>query len=255
MSRSRTGETSTSQPRLGPAWRRSGTGGRGFQPPSAALDPLEGSKTSNRNSFSVLDMDDDGGSKKKSEASNGTGSSGRVSSDSSQKRTFISRSEGLRSAGIGGGGFGTRSASKGSGSGRSLADLVSRFPSSGNMGSGSSGRISSAPSAFEDGHDHGHGNRRSSLNLLDDKKVIRFTREKLLSMRPRTDPNATRPEVLKILDGMPLLSKEPLDPGKYFYGILVHELSFITAPLTFLLFINPTTQFVGITLMQRKSGI
>jgi hypothetical protein len=50
-------------------------------------------------------------------------------------------------------------------------------------------------------------------DFVDDKKVIRFTREKLLSMRPRTDPNVIRPDVLNVLDGLPLLSKDPIDPG------------------------------------------
>ena len=241
------------QPRLGPAWRSTSSGGRGFQPPSAASEPDpsssgEAKMSTNRNSFSLLNDDDDGhghsGPSSRSKKSNGSRSNnGNVNVNSSPKRGgFTSRSEGLRSAGLGSGGFASRSASKGGGTGRSLADLVSRFPSSdrdrgegrsnSNTRSGTSTSASARHSArTEDSSGagmgmnlgvgertsgHGHGAPRSSSmsNFVDDKKVIRFTRERLLSMRPRTEKDAVRPKVLDVLDGSALLSSEPLDPGK-----------------------------------------
>jgi len=195
---------STLQPRLGPAWRSTSQGGRGFQPPSASQEAGGDAKNSNRNSFSLLDMDDDG-LPKKNESSQG------VVPGSPKK--FSSRSEGLRSAGIGGGGFGSRAtASKGpstSGGGRSLSDLVSRFPTS-----ASTGRLRGEVRSGLGDDLAASTNRGGSTtrDFVDDKKVIRFTREKLLSMRPRTDPNAVRPDVLNVLDGLPLLSKDPIDP-------------------------------------------
>lgn len=218
-----------SQPRLGPAWRSASQGGRGFQPPSAAPDTDE-TKNSNRNSFSLLDMDDDNNPRSQGLASKSSGNANGASSGSSgisPRKAFTSRSEGLRSAGVGSGGFGTRSmsSSKGSGTssgssgvtgGRSLADLASRFPSS---GGGLNGRRSSHHSSHG-GFDDTEGRpgamsmgRSSSLrDFVDDKKVIRFTREKLLSMRPRAEPGATHPAALNCIEGLPLLSKEPLDP-------------------------------------------
>ncbi len=210
MSTSGSGSASTSQPRLGPAWRSTSSGGRGFQPPSAASDPADETKNSNRNSFSLLD-DDENAAKKGDRSSRITGS---------PKRTFASRSEGLRSSGVGTGGFSSRSASKGGSTGRSLADLVNRFPSSENPRPGPSGVRSHRSGSGDDGNTTTSTSRSSMRDFVDDKKVIRFTREKLLSMRPRTDKECTRPEALAGLEGTSLLSKEPLDPGTcviYFY--------------------------------------
>jgi hypothetical protein len=124
----------------------------------------------------------------------------RVAAPESPKR-FSSRSEGLRSAGATGGAFQKK--------GRSLADLASKFPSSGRDRERSTG------------HSHRHTEERGGTNssssgylkdFVDDKKVIRYTRERLLSMRPRVESDAVRPDVLKVLDGIGVLSDGPLDP-------------------------------------------
>jgi hypothetical protein len=47
--------------------------------------------------------------------------------------------------------------------------------------------------------------------------VTRFTREKLLALRPRPEDDGGPPEDLKHLDGNPILSAEPLDPGEYLF--------------------------------------
>ncbi|GFH61637.1 hypothetical protein CTEN210_18113 [Chaetoceros tenuissimus] len=172
----------SSQPRLGPAWRSSSSGGRGFQPPA------EDSSNQNRNSFSLLDMDEETPSSKP-----------KVAVPDSPKR-FSSRSEGLRSAGATGGAFQKK--------GRSLADLASRFPSSGKDRERSTGHSNRSE---RDGH-HKSSSSGYLKDFVDDKKVIRYTRERLLSMRPRVESDAVRPDVLKVLDGIGVLSDVPLDP-------------------------------------------
>lgn len=171
------------QPRLGPSWRSTSTGGRGFQPPSAEPDDI---KNSNRNSFSLLDMDDDAPA---------------VSESNSRK--VSSRSEGLRSSGTTGGAFSVSGRSTRT-PGRSLSDLASRLPAAPERSSKSTSRTA------DDSHESG---RSSSFKEFDDKNVIRFTREKLLSMRPRVDPNnSVVPEVLNSQENSVMLSDHPQDP-------------------------------------------
>jgi hypothetical protein len=78
--------------------------------------------------------------------------------------------------------------------GRSLADLVSTVP-----------EISL------------HRGNLSGYRKLDptlEAKVIRFTREKLLALRPRPDPDQVGPpDNLRHLEDNPILSAVPLDPG------------------------------------------
>lgn len=45
-------------------------------------------------------------------------------------------------------------------------------------------------------------------------KAVRYTREKLLSIRPRPSPDSSLPEQLKNADVALLLSDAPQDPGK-----------------------------------------
>lgn len=224
--------SSLAGPRLGPSWRSTNQGGRGFQPPSAASTTTQEvssgtTSESNRNSFSILDTDDEARSfstiAKTNEATAAVSvavAAAAVASTSSPRRNFSSRSEGLRSAGIGGGAFGNRSSSSSSkgtaaaaasGGGRSLADLASRLPSSSGTTGGRTGSVNRRSGSGDD--THGLGRVSSTKEYVEDKNVVRYTREKLLSMRPRTDPSAARPEGLKVLDGTPLLSAEPLDPG------------------------------------------
>lgn len=182
---------SSSLPRLGPAWQYRGDGnqgGRGFQPPPAV--PAErrnrsGSQVSDhsndsqqgrqQNKFSVLGDDD----------------------DNNWAPVSNSRSEGLRSAET------RRSSSTGKPSGRSLADLAARAPAREAPG---------YPRKHASG-DEGVGGRFAGLKSDGGEgKVIRYTREKLLSMRPQ--PKSAPPEVLRHLEGTPILSKTPQDPGK-----------------------------------------
>lgn len=262
-------------PRLGPTWR-SNNQGRGFQPPPAAVPTSADSHSSggsltpsngNANSFSLLDMDDDGTSigltKKKVE--NGSSSSAASSmkrsqnlglgsggssgtSSSTQSGRFMSRSEGLRSSGAGSGGFSTRASKlKGNGSGRSLADLASRFtsgstPSStgrshshrGSLGTGGSGgntrdglggsgglvsggNMGTMASGSAGGAGVGVDNSSSLAELMElEKNTVRYTRERLLSMRPRPtdddDAMESLPLTLTDLEGTSLFSREPFDP-------------------------------------------
>lgn len=79
--------------------------------------------------------------------------------------------------------------------------------------SGTTGRAGSANRRSGSGDDTpGSGRVTSGREYVEEKNVVRYTREKLLSMRPRMDPSVSRPEGLKILDDTPLLSPEPLDP-------------------------------------------
>ena len=248
-------------------------------------------------------MDDEGQSqlnssgKKKGEdgnGHNGTSSSPTRSANSGGGR-FMSRSEGLRSTGSGTGGyFSTRSSKmKGKVPGRSLADLASRYTSG-------SGRTQNHRDVHPHGHSHSHGSthreestsgtgRLSSLrggaDLSEEKKIVRFTRERLLSMRPRPEADVAPPSSLGCLEGTALMSNEPLDPGTYLLTILRFEkktvcflilhISFVICVLRntnililpiFICFLshlnhnvrvnrNNILKFVGIVLMQMKSGL
>jgi hypothetical protein len=178
---------SSSLPRLGPTWSQ---GGRGFQPPPPV--PAErarsrsgsagssGSETKpNVNKFSVLDDDDDV-----------------VAAGNGEKRPN-SRSEALRS-------FQRASSTGSKPTGRSLADLAARStgPVRATLSSeGGSGRFLGV----------GDSSKESSTVT-----VIRFTRERLLSMRPSPKPDAASlPPLLKHLEGSPIIAKEPQDPGMF----------------------------------------
>ena len=176
-------------------------------------------------------------------------STGSASAGSGSGR-FMSRSEGLRSSGGGSGGFSTRASKmKGKGSGRSLADLASRFtsgstPSSsgrshshrGSLGAGSGGLTrdglgSSGGLSSGGGSGGGMGlggeNSSSLAELMElEKNIVRYTRERLLSMRPRPSDGEEAlenlPSSLLDLEGTSLFSKEPLDPGT-FISYICHE--------------------------------
>ena len=179
------GSGSSSLPRLGPTWSQ---GGRGFQPPPPV--PAErartrssstgstGSETKpNINKFSVLDDDDDV-----------------VVPGNGEKRPSNSRSEALRS-------FQRTSSGGPKPTGRSLADLAARTPVPSRLGSTAEGggRVSGGGDSSKD---------KSSA------KVIRFTRERLLSMRPSPKPDAeSPPPFLKQFEGSVILAMEAQDPG------------------------------------------
>jgi hypothetical protein len=130
------------------------------------------------NKFSVLDDDD----------------FDVVTAGNGEKRPN-SRSEALRSF--------QRASSTGSKPiGRSLADLAAR----------STGPVrTTSSSEGGSGHFSGVGDSSKESSTV---KVIRFTRERLLSMRPPPKPDAVSPPpLLKHLEGIPIITKEPQDPG------------------------------------------
>jgi hypothetical protein len=176
---------------LRPTWSRSSgkEGGKGFQPPPAV--PVErrtrsGSQGSSgssdhprpSNKFAALDDDDD-----------------EVVASASSSKSGAQRTPPFRS-----GSFGADRKSPSSGprgSGRSLASLAATVPEA------SIGRANSA----------GYRAARSD-SFSEAAKVTRFTREKLLALRPRPEDDGGPPEDLKHLAGNPILSAVPLDPGE-----------------------------------------
>ena len=158
---------------LRPAWRNS-SGGKGFQPPPSVRKGRSSSI---------------GSSTEGSEKSEGRIYNKFSALDDDDDFEVVggggpppkSRLEGLRQ------GLAVRSASSGAkpgGSGRSLADLAATVPEK-------------APSA-------------SSNRFARDENVIRFTRERLLSMRPQ--PKSEVPEVLRDLEGSVVLAEKVQDP-------------------------------------------
>ena len=223
---------------LGPGWR---AGGKGFQPPPAAEAPAEApeeprsprspnstsrnradsddgwnevgsggkpkSKGSNINHFAALSLDDDApGSSSANKTANGS-----------------SRSDGLRgqsSFGAGGGGGGGGGNPRRSG--RSLADLAKSIGPSdsapGGRGGPAGDRRSGGPRGPGGPRGEPRGGDRSERRALPefvfDKSVVRYTREKLLSLRPSTSGDGDLPAKLKHLEGVSVISDKTNDPGK-----------------------------------------
>lgn len=212
--------------------------------------PSNSNSKRDSNKFSALQDDDDFmvvGGKKNRERNNDNNTSNNnnpssTTSNGEQKQN--TRSEAFRSSFQQG-----RAAAK---PGRSLADLAARVPAealnrsastgtyptstgsgapppppggrrfselSGGIGRGGGGTGDPAQDALEGG---GGGrpprNEPSAYKLaVDSAKVIRYTREKLLSMRPRPDLSAGFPPPhLAHVDAVALLSETPQDPGKPF---------------------------------------
>lgn len=216
---------------LRPGWfKGSGAGGRGFQPPPTASDRGDKGRSnstgssgdhesgSRSNTFAALLDDDDGAGSRV-----GDGNGIVHASESSSKPPPVinsSRSEAFRSS------F-TRATS--SGSRRSLADLAARVPES-SLGSHSGRRHGSHHSGYDGpktglggsgrfSHSHssdgssagGHGGSIDSYKP--DPKVVRYTREKLLSLRfaPRGEDQGP-PDELKALEGTVVISATAQDP-------------------------------------------
>ena len=241
--------SNSSMPRLGPAWRSSGAGGsgRGFQPPPAVPDETRdrsGSHASggtsgsgaekNRNPFSLLDDEDDGGAPPTSNSSSsGGGDKNSRSNSRGPPAPTNDRFSALKSSESSSRPY-NRSASSGPRpGGRSLADLAAGLSSTGgdrdhhhhhhHRGSerNDSKPIHRSSSTGYHRGDRGDNNQRSRSgsgggNLdYDDggAKIIRFTREKLLSLRPRPTGAVGLPDVLKHLEGSVVVASEPQDPG------------------------------------------
>mmetsp|Transcript_24154 Transcript_24154/g.59130 ORF Transcript_24154/g.59130 Transcript_24154/m.59130 type:complete len:680 (+) Transcript_24154:106-2145(+) len=194
---------------LRPAWSKGagGGGGRGFQPPpTVSADRSDQPRSSSwgsqerrdSNKFSALQDEDDekAGSTQREERNSGG-----------------SRGEAFRTS------F-SRSSSGPKPSGRSLADLAAQVPENSPAGrrhisnyesrsSGGSGRFSGLRSG-----DHANPGAAVSMDSYKpDPKVIRYTREKLLSMRPPSQfGDQSLPVNLRHLEGSAVLSKAPQDP-------------------------------------------
>lgn len=196
---------------LGPAWYRGGGGhgNRGFQPPPAVSS--EGRNGDEQHNASEGKNNINGG--KDNDGFQHVGSKDR--DKKSRSGSFSSRSEGLlNSSGGGSGSRGGSSYSRASSaaytgtkkSGRSLADLVASKPHT-NMSRTQSSGANPYRSSNERGTTSGGGDRN---NDDVDKKVIRYTREKLLSLRPQ--PGEGMPSYLKHLLSTVVLSDAPQEP-------------------------------------------
>ncbi|CAJ1955860.1 unnamed protein product [Cylindrotheca closterium] len=191
---------------LRPAWSKGagGGGGRGFQPPpTISADRSDQPRSSSwgsqergdNNKFSALQDEED------------------EIAGSGQREVGVPRGEAFRTS------F-SRSSSGPKPSGRSLADLAAQVPENSPAGrrhisnyesrsAGGSGRFSGLRSG-----DHGNpGTPVSTDSYKPDPKVIRYTREKLLSMRPPSHlGDQSLPATLCHLEGSAVLSKAPQDP-------------------------------------------
>jgi hypothetical protein len=162
---------------LRPTWSRSsGSGGRGFQPPPP-VPPERRTRSGSQGSS---------GSNDPPKATNKF-----AALDDDEDEVPLARSPPFRSASFG------HPKSPSGPKGRSLADLASNVPEPTTIG----------------GRAHSAGYRSDSFS--ESTKVVRFTREKLLALRPRPDPNLVGPpQNLQHLEDNPILSQEPLDPGE-----------------------------------------
>lgn len=204
----------STQNSLRPAWHKGAGGGsgRGFQPPPTASDRGDKARSSSwgsqgsrdGNKFSALLDDDDD-----------VPPPGLGNGKSEEKPSGNSRSEAFRTS------FGRGSSSGNKKpSGRSLADLAARVPDNASSGRRSNyeGRSSGTGrfSGLRSGEQAGSSGPSGSIDSYKpDPKVIRYTREKLLSMRPPSNQGPqTLPPNLTHLEGSTILSKTIQDPGK-----------------------------------------
>jgi len=168
---------------LRPAWNRGSS--KGFQPPPAVASERSSStgnaknQARDYNKFAALDPDDE---------------DALVTEAAEAAASSLSRSDALRSAG-------RAASSAGGASGRSLADLAARAPPPPE----GPRRLSALRSGSE-------GSASDHKEMASQVKVVRFTRERLLSMRP-PQPRASPPDRLAAeLEGSVILSLEPQDP-------------------------------------------
>lgn len=219
---------------LGPGWRS-----KGFQPPAPAVPVEDGRNRSGShagsegsqgggsrgNPFSALDEDDDFITVGAGGKALPTAAASDAAPPPASPRRASSRSEALRSGGGGGGGGGGRPKS-----GRSLADLASRLGTNEAAPRKDSRRSPDRPAAGPPGGGGGGGGglgdgggrfRDAGRNLssaaasdyVEDKSVVRYTREKLLSLRPAR-PSNELPGLLEHMNGASVVTLEALDPGR-----------------------------------------
>lgn len=212
---------------LRPAWK----GGRGFQPPPTVTSdgPTSRGRSSSiasrdSNKFSALGDDDDDfisvSGKKSRDRDRHSNNNNHNNNDAPKVN---SRGEAFRSS-YGGGGGGGRN-SKG---GRSLADLVSKVPE-GIPRSASTGypteeraaprggrRYSTGDPTTDDARPQRSNEPSAYKQAVDAAKVICYTREKLLALRPRPAMDlGSPPPHLKHVEAPALFSELPQDPGKH----------------------------------------
>ncbi|CAB9498286.1 GYF domain [Seminavis robusta] len=227
--------TNSGSSSLRPAWK----GGRGFQPPPTVTSDsrprsssIGGDSMAKRdaNKFSAL-QDDEGefiSIERKKGRDRHTNNSSTDSSNNNGEHKQNARSEAFRSSFHG----------RASKPGRSLADLAARvpdgisraasvgtYPATGAAGGGGgtggrrfsdlAGRGGSGDPAQDalEGRNNPRAEPSEYKKAVEAAKCIRYTREKLLSMRPRPDMNAGFPPPhLKHVEAVVLLSEEPQDP-------------------------------------------
>jgi hypothetical protein len=204
-----TSPTTSSLPRLGPSWAyraassSSGSHKGAFQPPAPQIEGKDAPQQKQSvhrdprsNSFSLLSGGDDDDDDSPS-MSNGGGPKrcdGLLSGPSSSKQPLFQRStsSGLRSTG-----------------GRSLAELAASAPPS--TGRTASVGVGASLVRRSDSRDGG-GSLGRSFAEDPDNPTTRYTREKLLAMRPT--PCRRLPELLSPLEGGVVVSTSDQDPGE-----------------------------------------
>lgn len=188
-----------------PGWHKGSSGGRGFQPPPTVSERGDKSRSgswgsqernSSSNKFAVLDDDD----------------AGILTGGKDDKLSGNSRSEAFKSS------FGRSSSTGNKPTGRSLADLAARVPESAAAGrrhSGFEGRPAGTGrfSQPRTSSDAGTAVAGGSVDpYKPDPRVIRYTREKLLSMRPVPKGDTELPPDHMMVEGGPVMSESAQDP-------------------------------------------
>ena len=183
--------SSSSLPKLGPAWYRAAGGNKGgFRPPPAV--PLDNNKQQqqqqqrpssggNVNSFSALLLEEDD-----EEPTTTTAPPTRAAS--TMTTTEVPRPLFQRNPSSGGG--------------RSLAELAAAAAPT------ASSTMMSRTNKATDGS--------SFRKSVDDQPIVRYTREKLLAMRPSC--SISLPTLLQPLQGNVILANHALDPGTLYYS-------------------------------------
>jgi len=233
---------SSSLPKLGPAWYRAAGGHKGgFRPPPAVplVDGNDGSSGKrggsqrdraesvgsgsagggNVNSFSaLLHYDDDDDEPRPSNSTTGGGGGSKSCNEgSATSQPQNPRSDALLGSSAkpfqrtlsGGERGGIRPA------GRTLADLAASVPAPG------TGRTSSVGYSRKTESGGGRSSEDAGFRRSvddPDKPVTRYTREKLLAMRPASASSI--PDDLKHLEGIVILADQAQDPGKLFFTAL-----------------------------------
>eukprot|EP00980_Cylindrotheca_fusiformis_P017591 scaffold5517_cov135-Cylindrotheca_fusiformis.AAC.21 len=191
---------------LRPAWHKGASGGgRGFQPPpTVSSDRGDKARSSSWGSQERRDANKFSASKDEDS----------FSAKSDERNALNARSEAFRTS------FGRSTSTGSKASGRSLADLAARVPDGApaarrqssnydSRGNSSTGRFG----GMRAGDQGGPGLSGSLDAYKPDPNIVRYTREKLLSMRPPSHlGDKGLPSSLSHLDGSSIVSKTAQDP-------------------------------------------